>query len=103
MKENNTGSTGNADADAGVNLMRPLSPASRCRITALNKRVYPPDSAPNPPLVASISNNLDGMYPCITFQAPPAAVAPKKRSWDVMSEADIISGKRARRGRIRND
>jgi len=83
--------------------MRPLSPVSRRRITALNKRVYPPDSAPTAPLGASLANNVDGMYPCVTFQAPPAAAAPKKRSWDVMSEADIVSGKRARRGRMRNN
>ena len=94
MKEN----TANVDA----NLMRPLSAASRRRITAINKRVYPPDGAPVAPRGASHSINADGMYPCITFQAPPSAVvAPKKRSWDVVSEADIVSGKRARKERVR--
>jgi hypothetical protein len=101
MKENATGSTSNGDA-ASVNTVHRLSAASRCRIAALNKRVYPPDRAPVAPLGASHSTNVDGMYPCMTFQAPPPAVVPKKRSWDVVSEADILSGKRARKGRVRN-
>jgi len=98
VKENLTGSS-----DADVDLMRPLSAASRRRITAINKRVYPPDGAPVPPLSASHSTNLDGMYPCVTFQATPPAAIPKKRSWDVVSEADIISGKRARKERVRKN
>jgi hypothetical protein len=81
-----------------------LSAASRRRIKALNSIVYPPDGAPVAPLGASLSINADGMYPCITFQAPPSAVvAPKKRSRDVVSEADIVQGKRARKERVRNN
>ena len=95
---------GNAsDADIDVNPMRLLSAASRRRITAINKRVYPADGAPVTPLGASLSTNVDGMYPCVTFQAPLPAVAPKKRSWDVVSEADIVAGKRARKERVRQN
>lgn len=83
---------------------RRLSPATRRRIDALNKRVYPPDgAAPGPPLGASHSINADGVYPCITFRGPPPAPAPKKRSRDVVSEGDIVSGKRARKERVRKD
>jgi hypothetical protein len=77
--------------------------ASRRRITAVNKRMYPPDGAPVAPLGASHSANLDGMYPCVTSQAPTPAAAPKKRTWDVVSEGDIILGKRARRERVRQN
>jgi hypothetical protein len=80
-----------------------LSAASRCRIAAINKIVHPPDGAPVAPLSASLSNNVDGLYPCITLPAPSTAAVPKKRSWDVVSEADIISGKRARKERVRNN
>jgi hypothetical protein len=43
------------------------------------------------------------MYPCVIFQVPPPTAVPKKRSWDIVSEADIISGKRARKERVRNN
>jgi len=101
VKENTAGNTSDADADA--NPMRPLSAASRRRITAINKRVYPPDGAPVAPLSASLSTNVDGIYPCVTFPVPPPAAAPKKRSWDVVSEADIVAGKRARKERVRQN
>jgi len=107
VKENTAGRANNSDADAGADadadayLMRPLSATSHRRITAINERVYPPDGALVAPLGVSHSTNLDSMYPCLTFQAPPPAAVPKKRSRDVVSEAHILSGKRARKGRVR--
>jgi hypothetical protein len=103
VKESTTENARSSDADADATLMHPLSGASRCRIAAINKRVYPPDGAPVAPLGASLSTNVDGLYPCVTFQAPPPVSAPKKRSRDVVSEADIVPGKRARKARVRNN
>jgi len=95
----NTTNTANTDPD--IHQVRLLSPASRCRIDILNKRVYTPDGAYHgSPLSANHSNNIDGVYPCITFQGPPPAAGPKKRSRDVM---DIIPGKRARKERVRTN
>jgi hypothetical protein len=103
MKEKAVGNANNSDtnADADTYLMHPITAASRCRITAINKHVYPPEGTPVAPLSASHSTNLDDMYPCVTFQAPPSLAVPKKQSRDVVSEANIISGKRARKGRVR--
>jgi len=103
MKEKAVGNANNSDtnADADTYLMHPITAASHHRITAINKRVYPPDGTPVAPLGASHSANLDGMYPCVTFQAPPSPAVPKKQSQDVVSKADIISGKRARKGQVR--
>jgi len=103
VNENAEESTSNDPDVQEVRSLR-LSPASRRRIDALNKRVYPPDgAAPGPPLGALHSINVNGMYPCITFQAPPPTAALKKRSRDVVSEADIVSGKRARKEHVRVD
>jgi hypothetical protein len=106
-KENFATTTDDATSsnpDPDVHQVQLLSAASRHRIDALNKRVYPPDGAtPGPPLGTSHSINVDGMYPAITFQALPPAAAPKKRSRDGVSEADIVSGKRARKERVRVD
>jgi hypothetical protein len=99
--ENTTENVSSIDPD--VHQVKLLSAASRRRIDALNKQVYPPDSAPVVPLGASHSTNLDGMYPAITFNAPPLAAASKKRTRDPVSEGDIVSGKRARKERVRMD
>ena len=108
MKENaadnptNANANANANTDPNVYQEQLLSPASRCRIDILNKRVYTPDgSYHGPPLGASHSINTDGLYPCITFKGPPPTTAPKKCTWDVVSEADIVSGKQARKEHVR--
>jgi len=96
------GRKGRVSSDPGVDRVDSLSAASRRRIDILNKRVYAPDGTYHgPPLGASHSINVDGLHPCVTFQGPPPAAAPKKRTWDVVSEADIVPGKRARKERVR--
>ena len=93
---------GAASTDSELQQVSSLSDAARRRIDILNKRVYAPDGTYHgPPLGASHSINVDGLHPCITFQGPPPAAVPKKRSWDVVSEADIVPGKRARKERVR--
>ena len=103
MKENATDNPINANANTDPNVYQDglLSPASCHRIDILNKQVYAPDgSYHGPPLGMSHSINTDGLHPCITF-GPPPTTAPKKRTWDVISEADIVSGKWARKERVR--
>ena len=96
--------TNTANTDPNIYQEGLLSPASQRRIDILNKRVYAPDGAYHgPPLGANHSINIDGVYPCVTFQGPPPAAGPKKRSRDVVSEADIIPGKRARKERVRTN
>ena len=104
MKENAADNLTNANANTDPNVYQDglLSPASRRQIDILNKRVYAPDgSYHGPPLGTSHSINTDGLHPCITFNGPPPTTAPKKRTWDVVSEADIVSGKQARKERVR--
>lgn len=72
--------------------------------TTLNKLVYAPDGTYHgPPLGAWHSLSADGLHPCVTFKAPPPPAAPKKRSWDVVSEELILPGKRARKERVRSN
>ena len=102
MNENTIENATNIDPD--IHQVRLLSPASRRRIDILNKRVYAPDGTYHgPPLGANHSTNVDGVHPCVTFQGPPPTAGPKKRSRDVVSEADIIPGKRARKERVRTN
>ena len=94
----------NSNPDPNVYQPGLLSPASRRRIDTLNKRVYAPDGTYHgPPLGAWHSLNADGLHPCVTFKAPPPPAAPKKRSWDVVSEELILPGKRARKERVRSN
>ena len=104
--ENTADNSANTNANTDPNVYQDglLSPASRRRIDILNKRVYAPDGTYHgPPLGANHSTNVDGVYPCVTFQGPPPTAGPKKRSRDVVSEADIIPGKRARKERVRTN
>ena len=104
MKENAADNPANANTNTDPNVYQDglLSPASRHQINILNKRVYAPDgSYHSPPLGVSHSINTDGLHPCITFKGPPPTTAPKKCTWDVVSKADIVSGKQARKERMR--
>ena len=103
-KENSTEDATNSNPDPNVYQPGLLSPASRRRIDTLNKRVYALDGTYHGlPLGAWHSLNADGLHPCVTFTAPPPPAAPKKCSWDVVSEELILPGKRARKERMRSN
>ena len=101
-KENTTEDAANGNPNPDVHQVQLLSPASHCWIDILNKWVYTPDGTYHgPPLGASYSHNADGLHPCIMFKGPPPTTAPKKCSWDVVSKADIVSGKQAWKEHVR--
>ena len=68
------------------------------RQRSLAQPTYLPSRGPVAPLCANHSTNVNDLYP---FQGPPPTSALKERSWDVVSEADVVSGKQARNECVR--